>query len=119
MFPALPWSWLTFFQYGKGGAAPAVDRADQYVYLTAGEYLARIPRENLANLNKADFQYYRGAPLDGMLDSSWSSATAGAGKVLFTGPKVRLLERRLQLRPEALCRDRGPVYKAAETSELA
>ena len=73
MFPARPWSWLTFVQYGKGGAAPAVDRADRYVYLTAGEYLARVPREKLAGLNKADFQYYEGGPLDGMLDSSWSA----------------------------------------------
>ncbi|MGD0897424.1 MAG: CBM35 domain-containing protein [Thermoguttaceae bacterium] len=80
MFPALPWSWFNFVQYGKGGAAPAIDRAGEYVYLTAAEYLARVPRKKLANLNKADFQYYKGSPLDGALDSSWSSLPTDAGK---------------------------------------
>ena len=86
MFPALPWSWLTFVQYGRGGAAPPVDRAGQYVYLTAGEHLARVPRERLARLNKADFQYYKGQGLDGMLDSSWSGTPADAGKMSYAGP---------------------------------
>ena len=71
-------------------------------------YLVRMPRKKLANLNKADFQYYKGAPLDGMLDSSWSSVPADAGKIIFAGPNAGFIERRLQLRPEALCRDRGP-----------
>jgi len=82
MFPKLPWSWLTFVQYGKGGAAPAVDRADQHVYLTAnGQHLVRVPRQKLADLNTSDFQYYKGAPLDGLLDSSWSSVADEAGKI--------------------------------------
>ena len=81
MFAKLPWTLMTFVQYGKGGAFPPVDRADQYTYLTAGQFLARVPREKLVNLNKADFQYYKGAPLDGMLDTSWSGAPAEAGKV--------------------------------------
>ena len=85
MFPALPWTWMTFVQYGKGGVAPAIDHADQYVYLTAaGEYLTRVPRQKLPDLNKADLQYYRGAPRDGMLDASWSSAPADAGKISET-----------------------------------
>jgi len=75
MFAQLPWSWLTFFEYGKGGAVPNADNAEKYVYLLAGSvYLARVPRAKLADLNKADFQYYRGGRLDGLLDSSWSGA---------------------------------------------
>ena len=53
MFPALPWSWFNFVQYGKGGAAPAIDRADEYVYLTAAEYLARVPVGRLQNDGQA------------------------------------------------------------------
>lgn len=78
MFPALPWSWLTFIQYGKGGQAPNADHAGQYAYLTAAAHLARIPRSKLPNLRKDDFEYYRGEGLDGMLDSSWSKAMADA-----------------------------------------
>ncbi|MFC1672209.1 hypothetical protein ACFL01_03640, partial [Planctomycetota bacterium] len=81
MFPVLPWTWMTFVQYGKGGAAPAVDRADEYVYLTAAKHLARVARKDLPKLNKADYQYYKGAPLDGMLDSSWSNSPDDAGTI--------------------------------------
>ena len=77
MFPCLPWSWLTFIEYGKGGIVPNVDNAEQYVYLTAAAaHLARVPRGKLADLNRQDFQYYLGNGLDGMLDSSWSSEMA-------------------------------------------
>ncbi len=117
MFPALPWSWLTFVQYGKGGAAPAVDRADRYVYLTAGEYLARVPREKLAGLNKADFQYYEGAPLDGMLDSSWSRAPAGAGKIIFAGPSAGFMNVVYNFGLNRYLATGAQAYRAAKSPE--
>jgi len=82
-FPKLPWSWLTFVQCGKGGQAPSVDQAGKYVYLTAGTYLVRIPRNKLADLNKNDFEYYRGKGLDGLLDSSWSKLQSDAQPMSF------------------------------------
>lgn len=85
MFAALPWSWMTFMQFGQGGAAPAADQADKYAYLTAMDYLVRVPREKLPDLNKADFQYYRGAPADGALGASWASNQAEAGKMACPG----------------------------------
>jgi hypothetical protein len=118
MFPALPWSWLTFVQYGKGGAAPAVDRAEQYVYLTAGEYLARVPREKLARLNKADFQYYQGAPRNGMLDSSWSSAAADAGKIIFAGPNVGFMNVLYNFGLKRYVATGVQEYRAPKSSEL-
>jgi hypothetical protein len=117
MFPALPWSWLTFVQYGKGGAAPAVDRAGQYVYLTAGEYLARMPRAKLAELNKADFQYYKGAPLDGMLDSSWSSQPADGGKIGFAGAKVGFMNVVYNFGLKRYIATGAQMYKAAKSPE--
>jgi hypothetical protein len=85
MFPSLPWSWLTFIQYGKGNAVPDADNLDKYVYLTASQHLARVPRAKLADLNKNDFQYYKGGGLDGMLDSSWSSQPADGRPVQYAG----------------------------------
>ncbi len=86
MFPALPWSWLTFIQYGKGGRVPNADKATEYVYLTAaGGHLARVHRSKLPDLNKADYQYYRGDGVDGLLDSSWSKSPADGKPVLFAG----------------------------------
>lgn len=120
MFPALPWSWLTFIQYGKGGAAPAVDRADQYVYLTAGEYLARVPRAKLADLKKADFQYYKGATLDGMLDSSWSSVPADGGKMIYAGTKAAfMLNCVYNFGLKRYLATGARAYRAAKGSELS
>ena len=85
MFPCLPWSWLTFVQYGKGNVAPNADNAEQYAYLTASAHLARIPRSKLADLNKGDIEYFRGRGFDGMLDSSWSKAMADGKPVQFLG----------------------------------
>ena len=64
---------MTFIQYGKGGQSGGIDNTDQWVYLTAIRYLVRVPRNKLPDLNRADFQYYKGDGLDGMLDSSWST----------------------------------------------
>jgi len=86
MFAKLPWTWLNFVQYGKDGIAPKVDNADKYVYLTAeGEYMVRIPRHKLKDLNKNDFQYYKGGSRDELVNSSWSSNSADAGKINFIG----------------------------------
>ena len=85
MFPSQPLSVLQFVQYGKGGSAPSVDMANQYTYLTAKlGHLLRVPREKLPDLNKNDFQIYKGGGLDGMQDSSWSNALDDTtGKVIF------------------------------------
>jgi hypothetical protein len=83
MFPVLPWSWINFIQYGKSGAAPAIDNADKYIYINSDTFLARVPRAKIADLNKADYQYFKGSPLDGMLDSSWSNLPSDARKVSF------------------------------------
>jgi hypothetical protein len=86
MFAKLPWTWLNFIQYGKDGVAPAVDNADKYTYLTAGgEYLVRIPRIKLKDLNKNDYQYFKGGSRDGLVDSSWSTNLDDAGKIQFIG----------------------------------
>jgi hypothetical protein len=86
MFPALPWSGMTFIQYGKGGQAPNADHADQYVYLTATDCLARVSRNRLGNLNRNDFEYFKGGALDGMRDSSWSKKPAEGQPMVFEGP---------------------------------
>jgi hypothetical protein len=83
MFANPPWTRLTFIQYGKGGAAPHADNADKYAYLTTSPYLARVPRNKLADLNKNDYEYYKGNGLDGMLDSSWSRFSADGGPAIF------------------------------------
>lgn len=86
MFPALPWSWMTFIQYGKGGAAPEQDRANEFAYLVGyGSHLVRVPRVKLPALNPGDFQYYRGATADGGLDAGWSSNPAEAGCMAIAG----------------------------------
>lgn len=80
MFPKAPWSFLKFIQYGKGGATPQRDNLDKYVYLATGNnFLARVPRAKLPALNKADFEFYRGGELDGLLDASWSRDPEGSG----------------------------------------
>ena len=50
-----PDGWPYYNLKMPGGGAPAVDHADRYVYPTAtGEYLVRVPRQKLPNLNWAD-----------------------------------------------------------------
>ena len=92
MFPSLPWSWLTFIQYGKGNGAVNADNTGKYVYLTASAHLARTPRNKLAGLNRDDFQYYKGNGLDGMLDSSWSTAAADGKPMQFLGRATAALD---------------------------
>ena len=79
IFHSLPWSFPVFIQYGKGGAFPNADNADKYVYLTTANHLARILRDKLAGMNQKDIQFYRGAGLDGMLNSSWSNEMTDGG----------------------------------------
>lgn len=86
MFPLPPWSRMTFIQYGKGNPPVKADNADKYAYLTTSEYLARVPRNKLADLNKNDYEYYKGGGLDGVLDSSWSRSPADGGGTVFHRP---------------------------------
>jgi hypothetical protein len=90
MFKELPWSWLTFIQYGKGGVVPGTDNTDRYVYLTSNRYMVRILRAKLANLDKNDFEYYKGGGLDGMLDSSWSRNASDGKPSLSRSPGDQL-----------------------------
>lgn len=74
---------LSFVKYGKGGEAPAIDNAENYVYLVSPSgcygydyYLLRISREALKNWTSGSFdasnvEYYTGG--DGMLDENWST----------------------------------------------
>ncbi|QGQ97776.1 hypothetical protein EHS13_24245 [Paenibacillus psychroresistens] len=98
MFPNDKWGHPNFVQYGKGGQTPNVDNADQYVYLTTSDasaigdsnalkglfgdyvYLARIPRNKLADLNKNDIQYYVSG--DGALTANWSNNINNSGPIL-------------------------------------
>ena len=89
MFSDYRMAWPAFVHYGKGGDAPAIDNADIYVYIVSadrfggrskrppdqklpllGPYLARVPRAKIANLDKRDYQYYKGG--DGMDDKNWA-----------------------------------------------
>jgi hypothetical protein len=74
MFPSEAWGEVNFVKYGRGGAAPAVDNAQTYVYLCAAWSdcrLARVARTDLPKLDKTKFQFYTGQ--DGLLDSSWTN----------------------------------------------
>ncbi len=86
MFAGPPWSRLTFIQYGKGNRGPKADRADKFAYLTTGAYLVRVPRNKLADLNKHDYEYYKGNGLGGLLDSNWSKWPADGGPAIFHRP---------------------------------
>lgn len=77
MFPSESWGEVNFVKYGRGGAAPAVDNAQTYVYLCAAWAdcrLARVARADLPKLDSTKFQFYTGG--DGMLDSSWTTNIA-------------------------------------------
>lgn len=73
-----PWQHVNFVKYGKGGAAPDVDNARTYVYLSSsaagGQHLARVKRTDLPSLDMSKFQFYTGG--DGMLDASWTNDIA-------------------------------------------
>ena len=93
-FPANTYGFASFVNYGKGGAAPAVDGAQTYVYMISHDargacgdnplqglycpdvYLARVARSKIANLNAnhADFEYYN--------NGSWSTTISDARPVL-------------------------------------
>src|SRR5579883_702620 len=74
MFPSENWGEVNFVKYGPGGAAPAVDNAQAYIYLSAAWAdfrLARVARGDLPKLDRTQFQFYTGG--DGSLDSSWTN----------------------------------------------
>jgi hypothetical protein len=74
-----PWYHLDFVKYGRGGAAPDVDNAQMYVYLSSHswpsgnhyQFLARMKRSDLPSLDRTKIQFYTGG--DGMLDQSWTN----------------------------------------------
>ncbi|BBI36652.1 CBM35 domain-containing protein [Cohnella abietis] len=87
--------WPSFYQYGKGGAAPAVDQADLYVYMLSPSnnssdasnpyklyyrddyYLLRVLRTDLPLLDATKYQYYKGGiGGDGSLASNWTTNIA-------------------------------------------
>ncbi|MBC8003688.1 MAG: DUF4185 domain-containing protein, partial [Opitutaceae bacterium] len=82
LFASEAWGQVNFVKYGRGGATPVVDNAQQYVYLTAassGLRLARVARTNLAKLDRSTHEFYVAG--DGMLDSSWTNDIARGGIV--------------------------------------
>ena len=69
-----------FVKYGKDGTGKA-HNADQYVYAVSNNgywdngdrmVLARVPRTRIADMERKDWEFYRGNGKDGMLDSSWT-----------------------------------------------
>lgn len=77
MFPSERWGEVNFVKYGRGGAAPAIDNAQTYVYLCATWAdcrLARVARADLPKLDPTKFQFYIGG--DGLLDSNWTNNIA-------------------------------------------
>ena len=119
MFQVLPLSWINFIHYGKGGAAPSIDNADNYVYLTSEEFLVRVPKEKIINLNKADYQYFKGAPLDGMLDTSWSNMLVDAGKVIFPSPGPSMVNIVYNFTLKQYVASDVRSYKAANSPEFS
>ncbi|QGQ99716.1 DUF4185 domain-containing protein [Paenibacillus psychroresistens] len=77
------WGEVNFVKYGQGGAAPNIDNAQTYVYLTNPDeandhlYLARILRSDLSawttTFDKTKIQYYAGGA-----GATWSSSAASA-----------------------------------------
>jgi regulation of enolase protein 1 (concanavalin A-like superfamily) len=96
MFPDVKWRYADFIQYGKDGYAPKTDRADEFVYMWTYDtsktstqsdnsrnadymWLARVSRSRIANLDKADIQYYTGG--DGNSDANWSSSPSASASI--------------------------------------
>jgi hypothetical protein len=76
-FPDKRWSEVNFVKYGRGGAAPDLDRAREFAYLSANRYLARIRRDDLrawtSTFDPSKIEYYCGLNnADGESDAHWS-----------------------------------------------
>jgi hypothetical protein len=85
MFPRNCFATPYFFHYGKDGAAPRVDGADEYIYAVSNNgfwnngdryFLGRVRRSDLARLEAGDWQFYTGD--DGLHDENWSKDSAAA-----------------------------------------
>jgi hypothetical protein len=79
MFPGNRFPTPYFIHYGKDGAAPRVDQADEYVYAISNNgfwnngdryFLARVKQSKLPRLDGADWQFFRGG--DGAREENWS-----------------------------------------------
>ena len=83
MFPNQYWAQVNFVQYGKGGEAPDIDNAQNYVYLCNAGWdnykLVRIKRDELPELDKNKIEYYTGG--DGMLDENWDKEISKAAEI--------------------------------------
>lgn len=88
MFPGSRFATPYFIQYGKGERS-RVDGADRFVYAVSNNgfwdngdsiILGRVARSRIADLNPADWQYYRGG--DGAGAGAWSPDTASARPIL-------------------------------------
>jgi hypothetical protein len=76
-FPDKRWSEVNFIKYDRGGAAPDLDRAREFAYLSSGPYLARIRRADLrawtTTFDPSKIEYYcRSASADGEQDTNWT-----------------------------------------------
>jgi hypothetical protein len=93
MWPGSRFGAPYFFHYGQNGGSVTNDAADKYVYAISNNgfwddgddyVLGRVPRNKIAALSSADWEYYTGG--DGLDSKNWSSALSNAVPV-FSGPK--------------------------------
>lgn len=88
MFPGKRFGAPYFVWFGKDGEA-SVDNADKYVYAVSNNghfesgdnyIIGRVLKSKLADLNPADWTFYKSG--DGMNDASWVSSMDEAGHIL-------------------------------------
>jgi hypothetical protein len=88
MFPGSRFATPYFIQYGKG-EPPSVDGSDRYVYAISNNgfwdngddvVLGRVLRTRFANLNPADWEYYKGG--DGARPAAWSGEMTSARPIV-------------------------------------
>jgi len=91
MFPGSRFATPYFIQFGTDGYS-TVDNADKYVYAVSNNgfwdngdnlILGRVPRNKIAGLNAADWQFYTGG--DGMKDNCWNNDVNKA-KLIIDSP---------------------------------
>lgn len=96
MFPSARFGSPYFVKYGQDGRA-AVHNADRYIYAVANNgfwengdnlILARVPRNRIARLEAADWQFFTGG--DGMQDAAWSADMQHAKLILVNPAKCSM-----------------------------
>ncbi|MCK6473537.1 MAG: DUF4185 domain-containing protein [Planctomycetes bacterium] len=96
MFPGRRFGSPFFVKYGRDGQG-GVHGADQYVYAIANNgfwengddmIVARVPRERIARLDAADWQFLSGT--DGLRDADWSDDMLAARPVLVNPGKCSM-----------------------------